>query len=200
MTVKVIDQLPQNSPKGGVDHIVQQAVETLRCLTKHDVREIRKDIASIIESSLRVWDALRKDDCKITVNCSPEVNGKPQWQSEEFELPFINGSDELPTVSAFLPKIERSFAIFPQITGEFELEDSGKKARHTMHPGIALFAHSPVFERGLQAIEDLKDSTRQFHRRYSSVSSPTRGRFTYPKTPPKSAPHSPLQSSPIEAA
>ena len=81
MTVKAIDQLPEYSPKSGVDHIVQKTIETLQCLTKNDVRAIRKDIASIIESSLRIWNALRMDDCKITVNCSPDTNSTPQWQS-----------------------------------------------------------------------------------------------------------------------
>jgi hypothetical protein len=186
--------------------MVQQNIETLQNLIRDEKGEIRKDLTTIIESTLAIWGALRKDNCTITVNCSPDVNSKGSWEGEESELPFVNGTDELPTVSAFLSKNEKSFAIFPQIVGDFELEDSRKKTRHTLHPGIALFADSPVFEKGLQEIEDLKDSAKQYRRIKSVFSPTTERRPTFPiKSPPRTpksskSPPQPSPKYPLQAA
>ncbi|PGH00439.1 hypothetical protein AJ79_08212 [Helicocarpus griseus UAMH5409] len=85
-----------------------------------------------------------------------------------------------PTTPA-LPKHE-SFVIFPQITGEFETisNDNSNDATpynsrkpNVLHPGIALFSDSRMFEMGLRDIRSLQDHVLSHKRGMSSISSPT---------------------------
>lgn len=77
-----------------------------------------------------------------------------------------------------------SYVIFPQIIGEFDTNndkrsDIGKKSnirqREILHPGIALFSNSLIFDMGLQDIWSLKDGAHglQHRRRMTSISSST---------------------------
>ncbi|PGH09580.1 hypothetical protein GX51_00686 [Blastomyces parvus] len=76
-----------------------------------------------------------------------------------------------------------SYVIFPQIIGVFDADDEGSgkdgkpkpRQRMILHPGIALFSDSPMFEMGLQDMRSLKRDVLGFHhrRKDSSVSAST---------------------------
>lgn len=105
------------------------------------------------------------------------VNGNGSGISDEPE--------SLASSTLLSPKLHpraESYVIFPQIIGEFDTDDKDNergspKTRENMilHPGIALFSDSPMFDIGLRDIETLKNEFLNVHhrRRMSSLSSPT---------------------------
>ncbi|KAG5292471.1 hypothetical protein I7I48_04578 [Histoplasma ohiense] len=99
-----------------------------------------------------------------------------------------NNGSESPTHTTFqsfaIHQKPQSYVIFPQIIGEFDANndkrsDLGKKSnirqREILHPGIALFSNSLMFDMGLQDIRSLKDDAHglQHRRRMTSISSST---------------------------
>ncbi|OJD24925.1 hypothetical protein ACJ73_03709 [Blastomyces percursus] len=76
-----------------------------------------------------------------------------------------------------------SYVIFPQIIWEFDTEDEGgdkdgkpkPRRRMLLHPGIALFSDSTLFDKGLQDMQSLKNDALNLHhrRRASSLSAST---------------------------
>ena len=67
----------------------------------------------------------------------------------------------------------KSFVLFPRITGVFGSDGANPKI---LHSGLALSHCSPAFQEGLQEIEHINHTTKEFERglrrRYGSQSSP----------------------------
>ncbi|KKZ60565.1 hypothetical protein EMCG_04742 [[Emmonsia] crescens] len=166
---------------------------------------VQGEVAEIFKAVLKLWLLRRKDSCTITINSTPGLKNDGSWvalvlEEDSAPPPFsfpsngvngVNGngiSDEpesLASTTLLSPKLHpraESYVIFPQIIGEFDTDDKDNergspKIRESMilHPGIALFSDSPMFDIGLRDIETLKNEFLNVHhrRRMSSLSSPT---------------------------
>ncbi|EGE78892.1 hypothetical protein BDDG_01829 [Blastomyces dermatitidis ATCC 18188] len=85
--------------------------------------------------------------------------------------------------SSVINRRAESYVILPQIIGEFDTEDEGSdkdskpkpRRRMILHPGIALFSDSTLFDKGLQDMRSLKSDVLGLHhrRRVSSLSAST---------------------------
>ena len=84
-------------------------------------------------------------------------------------LPSKNPITQLPS---------KSFMLFPQIAGSF---GSDNTSSHILHTGLALSYESPVFQEGLQEMENIETATKEFKRSLrrgsSAQSSPITSKF-----------------------
>ena len=154
-------------------HIVEGFWESLRYLQSPADERVRAQLAEIANIAIKLWRALRKDNCRIQFDHSPSKLGHPDWSfvgdmvtkgSEATNPPSEILGAQLPT---------EPFVLFPRIVGSFGSEDSKSRVLHT---GFALSNQCPAFEDGLQEIVDndnyLKEVKLNMRKGSSAQSSP----------------------------
>ncbi|PGH15274.1 hypothetical protein AJ80_05627 [Polytolypa hystricis UAMH7299] len=181
ITVKATDKFPEFTVEAHATRAADNAIEKLHDLIEANGDPIRDDLTGIFQMALGIWNDKRKDSCKITVNApGPQNDGSWGTEEEPYRFPgnlFHDADKGSPVVSERL----ESYAIFPQITGQFEADDEdGEQKLVTLHKGIALFSNSPVLKDALADLEVLKREVKGLHQRNTSISSPTRPNVVVP--------------------
>ncbi|EFW23182.1 hypothetical protein D8B26_006693 [Coccidioides posadasii str. Silveira] len=151
-----------------------EAMEKIQCLVENKQHsKIKRELASLFEFTLDVWDVTMRDGRNLVINTHPPSKNNGTWKFIDNPLPFSNGNGS--TTATAVPRVVKpeSFAIFPRITGEFEEEGKNEDMKEEiLHPGIGLFSDSPVFELGLREFRELKREVNNSHKRHASISSP----------------------------
>ena len=161
--------------------IVTAIMKKLQRFEFSDKKLIISSLSDIADQTISLWDAMRRDNCKVTFNFS--ISGL-DWNRDIYET--CTSEEESPQhidiSETDLPK--KSFVIFPQVTGHF-IAESGHRV---LHGGLMLSHESAAFREGLMdikraemRIEELSQNLRKqpitqpstprlSHRRASSVS------------------------------
>ncbi|KMU91840.1 hypothetical protein CIHG_09580 [Coccidioides immitis H538.4] len=151
-----------------------EAMEKIQYLVENKQHsKIKRELASLFEFTLDVWDITMRDGRNLVINTHPPSKHNGTWKFIDNPLPFSNGNGS--TTATAAPRVvkQESFAIFPRITGEFEVEGKNEDMKEEiLHPGIGLFSDSPVFELGLREFQELKREVNNSHKRHASISSP----------------------------
>ncbi|KAI1932690.1 hypothetical protein LOZ66_006816 [Ophidiomyces ophidiicola] len=150
--------------------IAEDTTNKLDCLIESQHRkEIETELAGVFERVFEVQDRMRRDTCRLRTNMQPPRTNDGMWSAIE---PPTTSSNGVATTSVAVPD---SFAIFPRIVGDFDLdEDLRETQEKVVHGGIGLFSDSPLFDLGYREFKDLQSELKGWTiRRHSSISSPT---------------------------
>lgn len=145
LTLRGIDDLSRES--SGVEPMMHRVLEILQPLTvPSESVGFEEDLFKIINESITLWKAARKDEARFIVEKNPDPSDEENWQAEDTRG-FENLSmplDEKIDTSSITP-----LCIFPNI---FQTTSGGERVR--VHQGSALFPTSPVW---IQAVFEKKE-------------------------------------------
>lgn len=140
-----IDDLGGESSR--VEPMMHRVLEILQPLTvPSESAGFEKDLFKIINDSITLWKAARKDEARFIVEKNPDPSDKENWQAEDtpgienVSMPLDKNLD----TSSITP-----LCIFPNI---LQTTSGGESIR--VHQGSALFPTSPVW---IQAVLEKKE-------------------------------------------
>ncbi len=185
-TVDKLDRLGSYSPSATAsiatepnhDAISKEIWDQLRHFRKPSDQQLSAKLSEIASIAIRLWSALRKDNCQVDFDYEPSTGNRQEWDFVDdvvtSNAETANSPSEIPV--AQLPS--KPFVLFPRITGSFGSDGSSPRI---LHAGLALSHDSPAYREGLQEIERIDSATKEFRRslrRGSSVqSSPVVGKY-----------------------
>ena len=184
-TVDKLDRLGSLAPSAtstvstepSQDGIVDQILDVLHYLRSSASERLPAKLAEIASMVIKLWSALRKDNCRVDFGFDPSTGDWQKWEFAEDVATNDSIAANLPNEIPINQLPSKSFMLFPRITGSFESDDTSLRI---LHPGSALPQDSPAFRIGLQEIEHIHHATKEFKRnlrRGSSVqSSPVTGK------------------------
>lgn len=182
-TVDKLDRLSSHGPlttatvstKPDQGNIVKEIWDQLHHFQSSANQQLGAKLSEIASTTIRLWDALRKDSCQVDFEYDPSTS---DWQGWDFVDDVVtngyvaaNSPSGIP--SAQLPS--KPFVLFPRITGSF----SDSASPRVLHIGLALSHESLTFQEGLQEIEHIDNATkelRKMRRGSSAQSSPVIGK------------------------
>ncbi|KAI4263849.1 MAG: hypothetical protein L6R42_001021 [Xanthoria sp. 1 TBL-2021] len=145
LTLRGIDDLGGES--SGVEPMMHRVLEILQPLTvPSESAGLENDLFKIINESITLWKAARKDEARFIVEKNPDPSDKENWQAEDtpgienVSIPLDKNLD----TSSITP-----LCIFPNI---LQTTSGGESIR--VHQGSALFPTSPVW---IQAVLEKKE-------------------------------------------
>ncbi|CAO1596637.1 hypothetical protein XANCAGTX0491_000471 [Xanthoria calcicola] len=145
LTLRGIDDL--GGELSGVEPVMHRVLEILQPLiVPSESAGFQKDLLKIINESITLWKAARKDEARFIVEKNPDPSDKENWQAEDTQG-FENVSmppDEKIDTSSITP-----LCLFPNI---LQTTSGGESVR--VHQGSALFPTSPVW---IQAVLEKKE-------------------------------------------
>ena len=164
------------STKPSQDGIVDEILDVLQHLSPASERLPAK-LAEITRMVIELWNALRKDSCRVDFDYDPSAGDWQKWDFVEDVVTDDSMAANLPKEIPVNQLPSKSFILFPRVTGFFESDGASPRV---LHAGLALPQDSPAFRLGLQEIEHIHHATKEFKRnlrRGSSVqSSPVIGK------------------------
>ena len=184
-TVDKLDRLSLSGPSATADfstepsqgNIIEEIVDQLYYFQSPTDQRLRAKLMEITSMTIKLWRALRKDNCRIVFDYEPSTGDRQEWDFVDYVttngFTAANSRSEIPVTQ--LPS--KPFMLFPRITGSFECD--GARPR-ILHAGSALRHDSPAFQEGLQEIKHNDDAIRELkcnlRRGSSAQSSPVSGK------------------------
>lgn len=160
LTVEKLDRLGSQSTSVNTmiatvpdqSHIVEDIWQILQYLQSPTDERVRAQLSEIANITIKLWRAIRKDNCRIEFDHSPSKLNHHDWN---FVGDMVTKGPETTnppseSIGAQLPT--KPFVLFPRIAGSFGADDSKSRILHT---GLALSNQCPAFEEGLQEIVDM---------------------------------------------
>lgn len=167
-TVGKLDRLGSESPlapnnistEPNQDDIIEEILDLLDYFRSPSDQGLRAKLMEITNMAIKLWRALRKDDCRVKFNYDPSTVDLQEWDLvDDMARTGMLAADppgEIPV--AQLPS--RPFMLFPRITGSFP----GFASPLILHAGLALPHNSPAFREGLLEIKHIDYMTKEFNR------------------------------------
>ncbi|EEP79409.1 predicted protein [Uncinocarpus reesii 1704] len=168
ITAKGLDQVPDFSVDTYAQRFAEHTLGLLQSLVKNSRDQVVDDLKKIFAVALNIWKTKRNNSDQIVINNAPDPSDGV-WQVDTQQSLLINEQNIEPNKNRPQCKKPKPFALFPQVIGEFESDSGdGKTTREILHPGIALFSDSPVYNLALDDMEELKIQFRGLHQRHPS--------------------------------
>ncbi len=144
------------STKPDEQKIVQGIINKFHHFQKPVDSLLKPKLAEVVSTAVKIWSALRRDDCRIEFETSPEADNGKHWS-------FVDCSEigNSPDASIPLSEIDTatlpttSFVLFPRVTAVFPSDGNLKPC--VLHEGIALSHKSPAFIESLQEKQHIQD-------------------------------------------
>ena len=185
LTLRGIDNLIGDSSR--VEPMLHRVLETLQPLiVPSESAEFEKDLLKIINKSITLWKAARKDEARFIVEKYPDPSDKENWQAEDTRG-FANVS--MPPDDNIYTSSITHLCLFPNI---LQITTRGETVR--VYQGSALFSTSSVWiqavlekrEHEEELAKAVSDARRNVNARRMSSSagpnSPVRERFSVTQT------------------
>jgi hypothetical protein len=158
------------STKPNGPDIVQAILDQLCYFRNPSDQQLHGKLTVIADMAIQLWSALRKDKCQIDFDHNPSLSN---WEFVRYEGANTQTASAPPSITPRAELPSKSFVLFPRITAVFEPDGAEPQI---LHKGVALSCDSPVFQEGLQEIEDYQKAKenlkRGFRRKSTAQSSP----------------------------
>lgn len=169
-TVDKLDRLGSHGPSAPTsvstepsqDDIMDEILDLLHHFQSPTDQQLRVKLTEITSLAIKLWSALRKDNCRVDYDYDPSSIG--HWQEWNMVDDVATNNSMAATSPSDIPAAllpSKSFTLFPRITGSFD-SDSAKP--HILHPGSALAHESPAFREALQEMKRIDYATKEFKR------------------------------------
>ena len=151
----------------------QAILDKLHYFHNPSERQLHPKLAEMVGVAVKLWSAIRKDNCQIDIDNAPSTGDGKNWEFVNYpEMNDPNApSSPIKTAREHLPST--SFVLFPRITGFFGSDGGSPRI---LHKGVALSYDSPAFRESLQELEHInhvtKEVKRGLRRGFSTQSSP----------------------------
>lgn len=134
LTLRGIDSLIGDSSR--VEPMMHRVLETLQPLiVPSESAGFENDLFKIINESITLWKAARKDEARFIIEKYPDPGDKENWQAEDMRG-FTNES--MPPDENIYTSSIKPLCLFPNI---LQVTSRGETVR--VHQGSALFQHPP---------------------------------------------------------
>ena len=168
-TIDKLERLGSQSPSARTDivtepsqeHIIEEIMDLLYYFQSPTDQQLRAKLLNIINMSIKLWSALRKDSCQVVFNYDPLTG---EWQKCEFIDDLVTSSSRTANLRNEIPfdrLPKKPFTLFPRITGSFDPDHASPRI---LHAGVALPHDSPAFRAGLEELEHIDQATKELKR------------------------------------
>lgn len=141
--------------------MIQAILDKLHYFQNPSEPQLRTKLEKIVGVAIKLWSALRKDDCRVDFDYGSSMGDGQNWEFVDYVAkhgPEVPGSPTKISPAQLPPK---SFVLFPRVRGFFGPDGASPRI---LHSGVALPYDSPAFGEGIQEIEDIKHARKEFER------------------------------------